>query len=116
MATNEQRSFILFIDFYDKIRFLNDQQKANLLDAIFAFFGVCECPELDQVTQIVLVDIYRCLETTRQALWRKLLSVRRRGQRMLMKDRLFLLNARGNLLSVILRIQGNAQRCRTMPM
>ena len=25
MATNEQRSFILFIDFYDKIRFLNDQ-------------------------------------------------------------------------------------------
>lgn len=66
MATNEQRSFILFIDFYDKIRFLNDQQKANLLDAIFAFFGVCECPELDQVTQIVLVDIYRCLETNRE--------------------------------------------------
>ena len=66
MATNEQRSFILYIDFYDKIRFLNDQQKANLLDAIFAFFGVCECPELDQVTQIVLVDIYRCLETNRE--------------------------------------------------
>ena len=66
MATNEQRSFILYIDFYDKIRFLNDQQKANLLDAIFAFFGVCKCPELDQVTQIVLVDIYRCLETNRE--------------------------------------------------
>lgn len=66
MATNEQRSFILYIDFYDKIRFLNDQQKANLLDAIFAFFGVCECPELDQVTQIVLVDIYRCLEMNRE--------------------------------------------------
>lgn len=159
MAKNEQKSFILFLDSYDDISLLNQEQKGDLLDGIYAFHGACECPELDQATEIVLRRILRYLEenrengwrsatagkrarrnarsaharqrtpagtlkkrrrkillSVRQALWRKLLSVQRRSQRMLMKDRLFLLNTRGNLLSVILRIQRNAQRCRTMPM
>lgn len=54
MAKNEQKSFLLYIDSYPDISMLNQEQKGDLLDGIYAFHGACECPELDQATAIVL--------------------------------------------------------------
>ena len=55
MAKNEQKSFLLYIDSYPDISMLNQEQKGDLLDGIYAFHGACECPELDQATAIVLM-------------------------------------------------------------
>lgn len=66
MAKNEQKSFLLYIDSYPDISMLNQEQKGDLLDGIYAFHGACECPELDQATAIVLRRINSYQQVNRE--------------------------------------------------
>ncbi len=51
----EQKTFVLYVDAYDMIQFLDEAEKAALLDAIFSIFGKCEMPELDKLASVVFV-------------------------------------------------------------
>lgn len=66
MAKNEQKSFLLYIDSYPDISMLNQEQKGDLLDGIYAFHGACECPKLDQATAIVLRRINSYQQVNRE--------------------------------------------------
>ena len=65
-ANNEQKGFIVYLDSYDMIRMLTQEQKGALLDAMFSVYGCCERPEMDQATAITFVPIERYLKDNRE--------------------------------------------------
>lgn len=66
MAANEQKGFIVYLDSYDMISMLSQEQKGALLDAMFSVYGCCERPEMDQATAITFVTIERYLKDNRE--------------------------------------------------
>lgn len=66
MAANEQKGFIVYLDSYDMISMLSQEQKGALLDAMFSVYGCCERPEMDQATAITFVPIERYLKDNRE--------------------------------------------------
>ena len=65
-ANNEQKGFIVYLDSYDMISMLTQEQKGALLDAMFSVYGCCERPEMDQATAITFVPIERYLKDNRE--------------------------------------------------
>lgn len=56
METQEKvNSFILYTEQWPAISLLNDVQRSNLMQAIFALHGACPMPELDDITKAIFL-------------------------------------------------------------